>query len=841
MHNNRLHLFWSMKNLPLIILVNLKKLLLAATVIFTSNVVVSQELTSGTEQTETPAVEVDSLAIRDKFDMAPVLAMEERAGVQMGHFQRIKLIQCDLKYPYVRIEESVEDTPSGRNIIREKIMVADHVIVRLRPGTDAKQFAGRNGMSIRRKLILPDVYLMTTPMTLNGVPDAIEKLKNQPEVIFVEADHLAEATGMPMNSPYFAKQWALHNDSDRDIDAPEAWDWTKGSNSVRVAILDSGIWMSHPDLSLNIGSNPGEIANNGVDDDGNGFVDDKFGWDFVNNDADPTDDEGHGTSVAGIIGARGNNGEGGEGVCWQVKMIAVKVMNEDGYAPHSTQAEGIYYAAKLGVDVINLSLGDYEYDEATKLALEEADKKSIVVVCAAGNDGTLNDVWPLYPASYDHPNIISVGASNSTDYLVSNWGMLRVDLAAPGVGCYSTTMPSAQWPMWGYAPSSGTSVATPHVAGVCALVKAANPLLNATQIKNIVLQSVDKIPDLAAKVATGGRLNAFRAVKMALGDPLAPLEVKPESYTVPFNKKLIVKSCAPACEPASVTTGPTILANDTIPVGSAADVKLHSAPSKGGKVLSLKNSGEFEYQPKADFEGQESFEYLVTAGTTSAIGKVTITTLPPSVEDDAYKSSGNFIAVEDGCGVLANDGFGPAGYCEPEITQQPQYGVVIPITKDGVWTGCFTYLRQTNFGTNAIDVFKYRAVFSKCGKQTNEATVELTTNYVPHYQILWQEWISTLKPIEEVGRHIVTSYGNAPVKIAVQMPEGGRVKITNQASHGTVTLSSDNELAYVANRGISGPDKFQVILSDAHTSRVLEITVQNEGIESPQEVLTPTK
>src|SRR5262249_46664784 len=249
-------------------------------------------------------------------------------------------------------------------------------------------------------------------------------------------------------------QWALHNtgqDSmfgvwlggtpDADIDAPEAWDTATSSNAI-VAILDTGITWAHPDLSANIWTNPGEIAGNGLDDDGNGFIDDVRGWDFVNNDNDPDDDHGHGSHVAGIIGAVGDNGEGVSGIVWHARLMAVKVIGADGTGRLSDAVAGLEYAVAKGAKVANASWGYYTFpgEEAAHQALHDAiaaaQASNLLFVTAAGND-SLNTDLPgntFYPAGFNLDNIISVAATDNTDALASfsNYGPTSVDVGAPG-------------------------------------------------------------------------------------------------------------------------------------------------------------------------------------------------------------------------------------------------------------------------------------------------------------------------------------------------------------------------------------------------------------------------
>ena len=271
-----------------------------------------------------------------------------------------------------------------------------------------------------------------------------------------------------------------------NIEATEAWDITTGSADVLVGVIDSGI-ASHPDLDENVTS----------------------GWDFYNENAVTTDDiNGHGTHVAGIIGAVGNNGEGVTGVAWDVTLVPLQVTSDSSSVKTEDIIEAIIYATNNNISILNCSMGWYNYDVAQRLAIANYPG---LFVCAAGNDTTNNDSIPFYPASYDCKNIISVANSRASDTLFgeSNYGAETVHLAAPGTFIYSTYLSN------GYISMTGTSMAAPHVTGVAALIKSIRPDLSATEIKELILNNVDAVDALAGKCVTGGRLNAYKAVRAA--------------------------------------------------------------------------------------------------------------------------------------------------------------------------------------------------------------------------------------------------------------------------------------------------------------------------------------
>ena len=291
------------------------------------------------------------------------------------------------------------------------------------------------------------------------------------------------------------------------IAAPSAWDISPGSSQVVVAVIDTGVDYTHPDLAANIWSNPGEIPSNGIDDDQNGYVDDLHGVNVLAGSGDPLDDNNHGTHCSGTIGGVGNNAQGVAGVNWNVQLMGVKFLASSGAGSLYGAIAGIHYAIQNGAKIISASWGGGGYSQALYDAISEAKDAGVLFVAAAGNSGLDSDVIPGYPAAYDLDNIVSVAATGKNDSLAtfSNYGAKSVDIAAPGVGILSTTIGG------GYEGFSGTSMATPHVAGVAALVKSVYPELDYHALKARLLDG-DAIPALSGKILTGKRLNAYRAL-----------------------------------------------------------------------------------------------------------------------------------------------------------------------------------------------------------------------------------------------------------------------------------------------------------------------------------------
>ena len=319
------------------------------------------------------------------------------------------------------------------------------------------------------------------------------------------------------NDPMFGEQWALSNTGQRegqaggDIAALKAWAQTKGDAETVVAVLDSGVDYTHPDLAMNMWVRPGSLAR--YSDAELGIIDDRFGFDADANDGDPMDDNGHGTHCAGILGAVGDNGTGIAGVNWRVSVMPLKFMGKGGFGTTKSAIEAINYVidrkrAGVPVRVISASWGSTAYSRALEDAIRKAGDEGIIFIAAAGNSSVDADRTPHYPASYKLPNVISVAALDRTDRLASfsNFGAKTVHVAAPGAEIVST------WLQGKYFEASGTSMATPVVAGVAALVLATEPEMKVERLRALLIDSADPLDALKGKVASGGRLNAARAL-----------------------------------------------------------------------------------------------------------------------------------------------------------------------------------------------------------------------------------------------------------------------------------------------------------------------------------------
>ena len=359
------------------------------------------------------------------------------------------------------------------------------------------------------------------------IDSLISDLKSNPYVQYAEKDFKMRFTGWikKTNDPLFNQQWGLKNtgqvinglggDSSglkgASIKITKAWRISRGKKKIVVAFIDSGIDFTHPDLQKNIWVNKGEIPGNGEDDDGNGYIDDINGWDFVNNDNIPDDEIEffpHGTNGAGIIAATTNNNEGIAGINWNVSLIVLKI------SPSLAEAvQAIEYAVKNGARIINASFGENISSDSMKDAISAAGEKGILFVAAADDSSYDNDTIPFYPASYELPNILSVTATNKNDELAdfASFGKNSIDIAAPGDDIITTSSPGLTGESYQYV--QGTSFATNFVTGVAALALAEKPFIKIAKLKKIILLNTDKLESLKDRTVTGGRLNAFKVLK----------------------------------------------------------------------------------------------------------------------------------------------------------------------------------------------------------------------------------------------------------------------------------------------------------------------------------------
>lgn len=395
------------------------------------------------------------------------------------------------------------------------------------------------------------------------VEKAIARFNKDPRVEYAEPNFIYQASLVP-NDTHYTNQWYL-----RRIKAPEAWSFHSTSPAVVIAVIDSGVQIQHPDIFPNLWVNSGEIENNKKDDDGNGLIDDRYGWDFINNVADPSPkfkqgftEAGvlHGTIVAGIAAASGNNNEGVSGVTWNAKIMSLKALDDNGNGDTASVAKAVDYAVAKGANIINLSFVGFSYSRSLKEAIERAVKADVLVVAPAGNEESVGhgvnlNSKPIYPACYKDDAkkslVIGVAATDAIDQkaVFSGYGNDCIALSAPGVSFYSTSvfapnqyLPGKTFNQYYDGYWSGTSVAVPLVSGALALIQGANPQLSPTQSVQKLLQTTDDInainPDYSGQLGKG-RLNLYAAISSAtasLKTREARLVIAPAYKVEPFVK-----------------------------------------------------------------------------------------------------------------------------------------------------------------------------------------------------------------------------------------------------------------------------------------------------------------
>jgi thermitase len=359
-------------------------------------------------------------------------------------------------------------------------------------------------------------YAQMSDLVLYAEPNVQIKL-DPTEKISAKSDTFDNENLDTPNDPLFNEQWALSNSGQNggkvnaDLAALKAWMKSRGSEDVVVAVLDTGVDFTHPDLVSNIWFRPDGVPQ--YKDDELGTFNDERGFNAADNQSDPMDDNGHGTHCAGIIGAEGDNDQGIVGINWKVQIMPLKFLGRGGFGTMKDAVEAINYAIDrkrngVNVRIISASWGSTAYSKALEDAIRAAGEEGILFVAAAGNNGTSNDKSPHYPSNYALPNVISVAALDRTDKLASfsNFGAKTVHIAAPGKEILST------WLNDDYREASGTSMATPYVSGVGALILSKDANLSVEKLREKLLKSVDKIDSLNGKIENGGRLNAAKAL-----------------------------------------------------------------------------------------------------------------------------------------------------------------------------------------------------------------------------------------------------------------------------------------------------------------------------------------
>ncbi len=525
------------------------------------------------------------------------------------------------------------------------------VIVRYRSESLARSRTGRNVVATREgEVIAVDVERRKGADLVEGLRlarvdkdetlKAVAALRAQPDVLYAEPNYIMQAAATPNDQLFLDnRQFALTL-----INAQQAWDTTTGGTSVVVGVIDQGIDFTHQDLAANMWTNPAEVAGNGVDDDGNGVIDDVHGANFTpagapnGNIFSNTDPETHASHVAGIIGARGNNGIGVAGINWTARLMSLKFLDADGFGDTMDAIDACTYAKQMrdrwvstsgvsgaNIRVLNASFGGTAFSQAFLNAITGLNTSGILFVAAAGNidNGTIepnNDLVPHYPSSFDVPNVIAVAATNSVDELssFSHFGATHVDLAAPGEGILSTTPPCSDpgtfpahpcqpaFPVGAnptqdtYSFFSGTSMAAPHISGSAALLWAQNSNLTVQQVKNLLMLNGDVDSELVDKTLTGRRLNIGASMQSLLENDVTP----PGTVT---NYQLTAQNGR------TVTVSWTAAGDDGAGGGAAKLYELNFVDGGTGAVIPLR--GVIPANPGAAQSAQVTIPYRHTAGT----------------------------------------------------------------------------------------------------------------------------------------------------------------------------------------------------------------------------------
>lgn len=611
-----------------------------------------------------------------------------------------------------------------------------------------------------------------------SIPDLIDYYNSLDAVEFAEPNYLMESTAVP-NDQYYGYQWGPPN-----INAESAWNTRTDSSSIIVGVIDSGVQYDHPDLQPNIWTNSGEIAGNGIDDDNNGYVDDFYGYDFDNDDNDPMDDNGHGTHVAGTIGAQGNNSIGVAGVGWDASLMSLKVI---GGGSNADVARAIDYATDNGAKITNNSYGyagtNVGGSSVMSAAIGRAKDAGVLYIVAAGNsrsgipasdmDGSFNS----WPAEYSkiHDNVITVAAIDDGGAFASysHWGDESVQIAAPGTTIASTYTNN------GYVYLSGTSMAAPHVAGAAALLWAERPEMSYLEIKDAILNNTRA--DHLDRV-TNGVLDLGLAMTAITSTTNSPPVAVNDTATVDEDSFVAI----------------SVLQNDSDPDNDTLSIQSFTSPSNGSVSAS---NGILTYTPNANFNGIDSFNYTINDGngnTDTATVSLTIDAVndnPVAVDDTSVTNEDNAVVIN----LLSNDTDVDGDALTIDSVSQPANGNVV---SNG--DGTVTYTPASGFF--GVDSFSYTVTD---GSLTDSANVSVTVNEV----------VDDDPPVASDDNANVNedSQVNVPVLANDDDPNGDTLSIDSfgQPSNGTVTQNND-VLIYTPDADFNGSDSFNYTINDGN-------------------------
>jgi subtilisin family serine protease len=502
-----------------------------------------------------------------------------------------------------------------------------------RPGADLTPLhAAKKTKPMRKFPEIGNLELVELPAGAT-VAEMLDAFQESGLVLYAEPDYLVRALTDPNDFRYTDGTLDnLHNTGlyggtpGADIHAREGWDFQTSASNIIVAVLDTGVRASHEDFAGNLWINPGETGPgpggidksiNGLDDDGDGYIDDVYGINVLLGTGNPVDDYGHGTHVSGILGARGNNSVGVVGVAWRVQMMACKILDSAGNGSVADAITGMEYARSKGARIINASWGGPSYNSA---ALHDAigalRSAGIIFVAACGNDNADNDTSPLFPASYEWDNIVSVAATDRNDLKAqfSSYGATTVDLGAPGAPVYSSWNGSDT----DYRYFQGTSMAAPHVSGACALLMARYPGDTYRQTINRLLAATDPLPALAGKCVTGGRLNLYKALAgSAVTNPPA---ASPAFFTYTNSLLLGGANLDDARAVASAGDGSLYIAGSFSTTFPAPSGTLNSAGSRDGYLARINPNGTVAWALRFGGVGLDQAEAIAVEGGNLYVG-----------------------------------------------------------------------------------------------------------------------------------------------------------------------------------------------------------------------------
>ena len=495
-----------------------------------------------------------------------------------------------------------------------------------------KQLLQRKGLAMSREYsLVPGLCLLSAPAGLvfgqaqpgqsvavrkgQALKKLIEDLEGSGLFEYVEPDYIWQASREPEDEDFHnGRLWGLNNlgSFEVDIDPEKAWDITTGSRDVIVGVLDTGVLYSHNELEDQMWENPGEVPGDGIDNDENGYVDDVFGMNALSDGGNPLDDDGHGTHVAGTIAAAANGGGPVVGVAWDVRIMGLKVLGPLG-GTSSDVMQGFEYGVEHGCKVINASLGGGARSQSMFEAIARAQRRGVLLVAAAGNSGVDTDIFPNYPSNYDLDNVISVAAIDRYGELAefSNYGGQTVDIAAPGVDILSLGIDDDG----AYRENSGTSMASPHVAGVAALLYSAFPNASAEEVRDRIISSA--IPAAFSgqrQIVSGGRLSASEAFDI-VPDGLLEMTVSPPSQSVLQTGSMvtvIVRVTDVFGVTNAVVEGTTLPEGDSISFmndGVAPDV-LQNDALYTAELTMPEEPGEYVFSVRAEAPEEDEKEYV---------------------------------------------------------------------------------------------------------------------------------------------------------------------------------------------------------------------------------------